>query len=434
MHQYNIVKVVGDGAYGVVSKAVNVKTGEVVAVKTMRKKFLSWEECIQLREIKSLKKLAHPNIVKLKEVIRASDTLHLIFEYCETNLYQTIQSRTIPFTEKEIRHIIHQTLLGLAYAHKNGFFHRDIKPENLLINTGPRGDYEVKMGDFGQAREIRSKPPYTEYISTRWYRAPECLLRSTVYNSPMDVFALGCIMAELFLNRPLFPGSSENDQLYKICSVVGTPTEKTWGEGLRLGSKIGYVFPSFKPTPLASLIPNASKEAIDLITHMLILDPQKRITAAKALNHPYFTEYSPNPQPFIATVENNEERKLPGEEWGVIDVDDITELVKGSRQNPPEEQKIVTTHSREESKEEDDLIDTILAEGDMIAKEMSYSSKTAPKHQNIANLFTETEKSLSNESNYSFHQKQMRANANGVAGKEAYKGSYGYGEKSKFPY
>eukprot|EP01022_Parablepharisma_sp_SALTPOND_P019576 TRINITY_DN336_c0_g2_i1.p2 TRINITY_DN336_c0_g2~~TRINITY_DN336_c0_g2_i1.p2 ORF type:complete len:674 (+),score=56.68 TRINITY_DN336_c0_g2_i1:1338-3359(+) len=291
MEQYKVIKVIGDGTFGVVSKAVNIHTGEIVAIKKMKKKFFSWEECMQLREIKSLKKLTHPNIVKLKEVIRVNDILHMVFEYAESNLYQIMKDRSDPLPESEIQSTIYQTLLGIAFIHKNGFFHRDLKPENLLINCVEGGGllkYIIKICDFGQAREIRSTPPYTEYISTRWYRAPECLLRSTVYSSPMDIFAIGCIMAELYLGRPLFPGTSENDQLFKICSVLGTPTQATWPEGLRLGVKIGYQFPNFVATPLSSLIPHASKEAIDLMISMVRFDPQKRITAAHALAHPYF--------------------------------------------------------------------------------------------------------------------------------------------------
>jgi len=417
MDHYSTVKVIGDGAYGVVYKATNVQTGEVVAIKTMRKEFTSWEECIKLREIKSLKKLMHPNIVKLKEVNRVGNTLHLIFEYGEGNLYQKIQSRSTPFTHKQICDIIYQTLLGLAYAHKNGFFHRDIKPENLLINTLSNGFYEVKICDFGQAREVRSKPPYTEYISTRWYRAPECLLRSTVYNSPIDIFAVGCIMAELYLGHPLFPGTSENDQLYKICSVLGTPTEKTWAEGLRLGGKIGYQFPNLSPTPLLSLIPTANKEAIDLITNMLAFDPQKRITAAKALSHPYFAAYSVSSSVNPALVE---ERDLIEEKKTVTDdFDDIADLLK-SCEYPPEELKTTTDHvKKKESNEEEDLINTILAEGDMMAKKKYYPTKVIPKKET-----TSPTEALSSESNYSFHQKQMKINGN--------RGGYGYIDDPNF--
>jgi serine/threonine-protein kinase ICK len=129
--------------------------------------------------------------------------------------------RDKPFSEPVICHIMHQILQGLNFMHKHGFFHRDIKPENLLC-MGPE---LIKIADFGLSREIRSRPPYTDYVSTRWYRAPEVLLRSTNYSSPIDVWAVGCIMAELYTLQPLFPGRSEVDQLFRICSVLGTPSK-----------------------------------------------------------------------------------------------------------------------------------------------------------------------------------------------------------------
>jgi serine/threonine protein kinase len=108
----------------------------------------------------------------------------------------------------------------------------------------------VKLADFGLAREIRSRPPYTDYVSTRWYRAPELLLRSTTYNSPVDIFALGCIMAELYLLRPLFPGNSEVDQMYKICAILGSPSQAEWPEGYKLAAKMNFQFPKFVSTSL----------------------------------------------------------------------------------------------------------------------------------------------------------------------------------------
>lgn len=184
---------------------------------------------------------------------------------------------------------MYQTLLGLKYMHKHGFFHRDMKPENLLV----KGDL-VKIADFGLAREIRSRPPFTDYVSTRWYRAPENLLRSVNYNSPVDVFATAAIMAELYLLRPLFPGNNETDQIYKICAVLGSPSQAQWAEGYKLAAKIGFTFPKFVATSLQQLIPQASPEAIDLMQKMMVYDPQNRLTAAQCLEHPWFADFTLN--------------------------------------------------------------------------------------------------------------------------------------------
>jgi len=300
MDRYKIHKTVGDGSYGIVYKAANIQSGEVVAIKKMKKKFYSWDECMSLRELKSLKKLNHQNIIKLKEVIKVSDELNFVFEFLDENIYQLYthvreQGKQMP--ESQIRSIIFQTATGLAYMHKNGFFHRDMKPENLMIHKDM-----VKIADFGLAREIRSRPPYTDYISTRWYRAPELLLKSTTYNSPVDIFALGCIMAELYMLGPLFNGSTEMDQIYKICSVLGTPSMSTWSEGHRLASQMGFNFPQFSPVPLSSLIPNASPEAIQLISEMLKYDASKRPTAQQVLQHPYFAGLSSISKPITPVI------------------------------------------------------------------------------------------------------------------------------------
>lgn len=283
MNRYQLTKALGDGTYGSVSKGVNKQTGEVVAIKKMKKKFYSFEECVQLREVKSLKKLNHPNIVKLREVIRANDELYFVFECMDSNLYETMRGRDRHFSENYIRNTMYQIFQGLAFMHKNGFFHRDIKPENILC----RGD-QLKIADFGLAREIRSKPPYTEYVSTRWYRAPEVLLRSTNYNSPIDVWACGAMLAELFTLRPIFPGSTEADQIYKICSILGSPTMRSWPDGIRLASQMSFKFPQFVSSPIQQVAPNASPEGLSLIADLLKYDPQGRPTATQSLQYPFF--------------------------------------------------------------------------------------------------------------------------------------------------
>lgn len=288
MNRYRIVKAIGDGTYGSVLQAINKKTAQVVAIKKMKKKFYSWEECVKLREVQSLKKLNHPNIVKLKEVIRENDELFFVFEFLERNVYEMTKERKKFLPEDSIRKYMYQMIAALAYMHKHGFFHRDMKPENLLIGK----DDNCKLADFGLAREIRSRPPYTDYVSTRWYRAPEVLLRATKYNSPIDMWAVGCIMAELYTFRPLFPGSSEADQLFKICSVLGAPSQNTWPEGIKLAQKMNIKLPGFVKTEFGSLFSstNASREAIQLMKDLLTYDPGKRPTANQALQYPYFKD------------------------------------------------------------------------------------------------------------------------------------------------
>uniref|UniRef100_A0A8C6TWN0 Protein kinase domain-containing protein n=1 Tax=Neogobius melanostomus TaxID=47308 RepID=A0A8C6TWN0_9GOBI len=213
-----------------------------------------------------LKKLNHANVIKLKEVIRENDHLYFIFEYMKENLYQLMKDRTRLFPESALRNIMFQILQGLAFIHKHGFFYRDMKPENLLC-MGPE---LVKIADFGLAREIRSRPPYTDYVSTRWYRAPEVLLRSISYSSPIDQWA------ELYTLRPLFPGSSEVDTIFKICQVLGTPKKNDWPEGYLLANAMNFCWPQCVPSSLKTLIPNASPEAIHLMTDFLQWDPKKR--------------------------------------------------------------------------------------------------------------------------------------------------------------
>ncbi|PKK34103.1 male germ cell-associated kinase, transcript variant X3 [Columba livia] len=284
MNRYTIMKQLGDGTYGSVLMGKSNESGELVAIKRMKRKFYSWDECMNLREVKSLKKLNHANVIKLKEVIRENDHLYFIFEYMKENLYQLMKDRNKLFPESVIRNMMYQILQGLAFIHKHGFFHRDMKPENLLC-IGPE---LVKIADFGLARELRSQPPYTDYVSTRWYRAPEVLLRSSIYSSPIDMWAVGSIMAELYTLRPLFPGTSEVDEIFKICQVLGTPKKSDWPEGYHLASAMNFRFPQCVPISLKTLIPNASNEAIQLMSDMLNWNPKKRPTASQALKYPYF--------------------------------------------------------------------------------------------------------------------------------------------------
>ena len=299
MDDYEMITRLGGGSFADVYKALEKSTGELVAIKVLKRKYKKWDDCNELMECRSLQKLhndstfnkpGEENIIKLKQIIfvKKTGTLNLIFEYMETDLLELMKScEPKALKEDQIRDIMHQTLLGLSFMHKYGFFHRDMKPENLLLTSN-----KLKIADFGLAREIRSVPPYTEYVSTRYYRAPECILKSTNYSSPIDIWALGCIMAEMYLHpQPLFCGSNEKEVLFKICSVLGTPTHDIWNDGIRQANIVGIKFPTCPGTELEKIIPEASSEAIDLMKQMIRWDPNKRSTAKNLLNHPFFTNH-----------------------------------------------------------------------------------------------------------------------------------------------
>ena len=188
-------------------------------------------------------------------------------------------------SEAQVRHWCVQIFEAFAYMHQRGYFHRDLKPENLLV----RRDM-IKIADFGLAREVcsQSQSPYTDYVGSRWYRAPEILLKSCEYDPAVDMWAMGAIMAEMFTFRPLFQGSSEADVIYKICSVIATPDRDSWDEGLQFAQAVRYQFPQFPGVNLSELMPLASESAIDLISSLCSWDPSKRPTAAEVLHHSFF--------------------------------------------------------------------------------------------------------------------------------------------------
>ena len=296
MEKYEIIRRLGGGSFADVFLGKELTTSDLVAIKVLKKKYRKLDQCYELREVQSLQKLCkeslssqkgYDNIIKLKEIIfeKKNGKLSLVFEYMETDLYELMKKRSPNrLTEDEIKDITYQMLLGLFHMHKYGFFHRDMKPENLLL-TGKK----VKIADFGLAREIRSIPPFTEYVSTRYYRAPECILRSQNYNSPVDIWAVGCIMAEMYMHpMPLFYGSTEKEVFVKICTTLGSPNRSNWHEGVNQANKIGMKYPQSSGTDLANIVIGASPEAIDLMKQMLKWSPSSRATAASLLNHPFF--------------------------------------------------------------------------------------------------------------------------------------------------
>jgi len=288
MRKYRPVKQLGEGSFACVHQCVNDVTGETVAIKHMKQKFESWNHCKRLREVQFLTQLKHENIIKCTEVIlEPNHELFLVFEFAPMNLWQLVKNKSQPLGLDLIKMFMAQLFSGLACMHKQGIFHRDIKPENLLIC----GDV-LKIADFGCSREIRSRPPYTCYVSTRWYRAPELLLSSTSYSSPIDMWACGCILGELFLSENLFPGDSDIDMLHIISKKLGTFTKEGWPEGAKLLIHRNISLPIYQSYPLKSWFQSTematNREAQSLLNDLLCFDPNGRPTAQAALQHAFF--------------------------------------------------------------------------------------------------------------------------------------------------
>ncbi|KAG8753229.1 hypothetical protein FRC12_011611 [Ceratobasidium sp. 428] len=305
----------------------------LVALKRMKRRWEGgWDECKALREVESLRAIPqHPNIIPLYDcfVLPSSRELYLVFESMEGNLYQLIKSRKgkKALAGGLVTSIFQQVASALDHVHSNGYFHRDVKPENLLVTTTGLANYVstspvappnapkekdvfvvIKLADFGLARETESRPPYTEYVATRWYRAPEELLRSRDYTSSVDMWAFGTIIAELLNLRPLFPGQGEMDQLKQISDVLGDPSDAygfdengrrrgggPWKRGHDLARPLGYQFPQNYPTPLSRYFTEAvPRSLIECIEDLLRYDPNERLTAKECLSHRFLAETAPN--------------------------------------------------------------------------------------------------------------------------------------------
>lgn len=290
MEDYVKTEKIGEGTYGVVYKGRNKKTGQLVALKKIRLE--SEEEGVPstaIREISLLKELQHPNIVSLEDVLMQESRLYLVFEFLAMDLKKYMDN--IPsgqLMEKSlVKSYLNQILEGILFCHKRRVLHRDLKPQNLLIDTKGL----IKIADFGLARAFGIPVRvYTHEVVTLWYRAPEVLLGSPRYSTPIDIWSIGCIFAEMATKRPLFHGDSEIDQLFRIFRTMGTPTEETW-KGVTQMPDYKSTFPAWKPANnLSSTVKNLDPSGIDILQKMLVYDPAQRITAKVALQHPYFTD------------------------------------------------------------------------------------------------------------------------------------------------
>ncbi|TPX60871.1 hypothetical protein SpCBS45565_g07395 [Spizellomyces sp. 'palustris'] len=294
LEDYRLMCKLGEGTFSEVLKVKQKKSGKISAMKRFRKHFNSYDEIENLREIQALRRLnPHQHIIDLEDIIfdPKHGILSLNFELMECNLYELISQRktSANITEGKAKLFMYQICKALEYIHGKGIFHRDIKPENILVK-----DNNIKIADFGSCRGIHSKQPYTEYIATRWYRSPECLLTEGIYSYKMDIWGAGCVLFEIVSRVPLFPGTNELDQLHRIHAVMGTPSKDLLKH--MLGPKMNslkYNFPQKEGTGIRPLIPHISQDCVDLINALLAYNPEERITSREALKHAYFRDLQP---------------------------------------------------------------------------------------------------------------------------------------------
>ncbi|XP_022846530.1 cyclin-dependent kinase G-2-like [Olea europaea var. sylvestris] len=300
---------IDEGTYGVVYRAMDKKTGEIVALKKVKmEKEREGFPLTSLREINILLSFHHSSIVDVKEVVVGSnlDSIFMVMEYMEHDLKALMETMKQPFSQSEVKCLMLQLLEGVKYLHDNWVLHRDLKTSNLLLNN--RG--ELKICDFGLARQYGSPlKPYTHLVVTLWYRAPELLMGAKQYSTAIDMWSLGCIMAELLSKEPLFNGKTEFDQLDKIFRILGTPNETIWPGFSKLpGVKVNFVKHQYnllrRKFPATSFTgsPVLSDAGFDLLNKLLTYDPDKRITAEAALNHEWFREVPlPKSKEFMPT-------------------------------------------------------------------------------------------------------------------------------------
>lgn len=299
MHKYKLLSKKGEGTFSEVMRAQSLETGKQVAIKRMKHRYSSFEQVFNLREVQALRRLSpHANIVKLIEVVydQPSGSLSLVFELMDMNIYELIRDRSPedPLPERLVKIYMYQLLKSVYHMHKNGIFHRDIKPENILVKDpfkAPKTaqSEQLKLADFGSCKGIYSRPPYTEYISTRWYRAPECILTDGHYGYKMDMWGVGCVMFEIISLFPLFPGKNEMDQIQKIHDIIGTPRPEVLRR-LKRRPPMRIRFPHKDGSGIQKLIPNASPDCVDLLKKLLVYNPEERMSANKALCHPFFSD------------------------------------------------------------------------------------------------------------------------------------------------
>ncbi|GMT10718.1 hypothetical protein PFISCL1PPCAC_2015 [Pristionchus fissidentatus] len=314
LDKYERLGKIGEGSYGVVFKCRNKDNGQIVAIK----KFFETEDDpqikkIALREIRMLKQLKHPNLVCLIEVFKRNRKLHLVFEHCDRTILNDLEKYPTGVPEDLTKRITYQLLQAIAFCHSHNCIHRDVKPENILIT---KNDI-VKLGDFGFARIINSSEMYTDYVATRWYRAPELLVGDTSYGPPVDVWAIGCVVAELQTGEAIWPGRSDIDQLYLIRKTMGDLIPRHVGIFRNNHFFFGLSIP--EPETRENLTQKLSKSSsvvIDFLYKCFDMNPDKRWSCSELLEHDYVKGYqlkikSESPQILTTNKKISDNNYLP---------------------------------------------------------------------------------------------------------------------------
>lgn len=293
--RYEKISFLGEGQFATVYKARDLTNGMIVAVKKIkvgsRTEAKDGINRTAIREIKFLRDLKHPNVIGLLDVFGHKSNVSLVFDFMDTDLEIVIKDSQIVLIPAHVKAYMIMTLQGLEYLHSNWILHRDLKPNNLLINS--KG--VLKIGDFGLAKNYGSpNKVYSHQVVTRWYRAPELIFGAKIYSTGIDIWAVGCILAELLLRVPFLPGETDLDQLNQIFKVLGSPSEEDWPHVSTLPH-----FVQFKPMPaipFRDIFTASSDDLIEVLEKMLALNPLKRCTCKEALKMPYFSN-RPAPTP-----------------------------------------------------------------------------------------------------------------------------------------
>merc|ERR1712223_1969006 len=282
---YTKLDKIGEGTYATVFKGKSRLTNNIVALKEIRLEHEEGAPCTAIREVSLLKDLKHNNIVTLHDIVHTEKSLTLVFEYLERDLKQYMDDCGGILAMNNVKIFLFQLIRGLSHCHSRRILHRDLKPQNLLLNDIG----ELKLADFGLAR-AKSVPTktYSNEVVTLWYRPPDVLLSSTENSTPIDLWGVGCIFYEMASGRPLFPGSTVEDELHLIFKVLGTPTEDNWPGISRSEELASYNFPPHSGESLVVKAPRLDSDGIGLLSSFLLFEARKRISAREAMRNPYF--------------------------------------------------------------------------------------------------------------------------------------------------